>query len=210
MQLQLALDDLRLADALDLVGRVREFVDVVEVGSPMIIQEGMHAVREFRTRFHDLPLLADTKIMDAGEYEASLAFEANAQYCTVLGVADLATIVGCLTAGGRYGTTVFVDMIGVPDIPARLAELEAVGARHIAVHTGVDAQAEGRTPLQDLALIRRLSPYSILSVAGGISAETVGPFVALRPDIVVVGSGITHAEDPVAAARRIHAALGRP
>lgn len=207
MKLQLALDDVTLEEGLKLVGRVIDYIDIVEIGSPMIIEYGMTPVREFRARFPKLEVLADTKIMDAGEYEAAQTFEAGAQYCTVLGVTDTRTVEGCLQAAERYGRDVFVDMICVPDIPGRVAELEAVGVTCLGVHTGVDQQAQGRTPLEDLQLMRASSKKSRISVAGGISAATVASFIELGADIVIVGSGITHADDPVAAARELHAAI---
>ncbi len=46
-----------------------------------------------------------------------------------------------------------------------------------------------------------------VAVAGGITSATVADYVALRPDIVIVGSGITKAADPVAEAKAIRAAM---
>lgn len=207
MKLQLALDDITLESAIVLIDEVQEYVDIVEVGSPMIIEYGMVPVREFRARYPELEVLADTKIMDAGDYEAAQTFEAGAHYCTVLGVTDTLTIQGCLKAAARYGRGVFVDMICVTDIPRRVAELEAVGVSLLGVHTGVDQQAQGRTSLEDLVVMRAASKNSRISVAGGISVDTVASFVELGADVVIVGSGITHAADPVAAARDIHAAM---
>lgn len=207
MKLQLALDDVTLEQGLELVEQIREYVDIVEIGSPMIIEYGMVPVREFVARFPEIEVLADTKIMDAGEYEAAQTFEAGARYCTVLGVTDTRTVEGCLTAAQKYGRDVFVDMICVTDIPARVAELEAAGVTCLGVHTGVDQQAMGRTPLEDLQVMRASSRNSRISVAGGISAKTVAAFIELGADVVIVGSGITHAEDPVAAAREIHEAI---
>lgn len=48
MKLQLALDDITLVDALVLVEKVKNYVDIIEIGSPFIIDEGMRAVREMR------------------------------------------------------------------------------------------------------------------------------------------------------------------
>ena len=45
----------------------------------------MEPVRRIKERFPCLEVLCDTKIMDAGAYEARLAFEAGADYVTVLG-----------------------------------------------------------------------------------------------------------------------------
>ena len=41
-----------------------------------------------------LEVLCDAKIMDAGAYEAQLAYDAGADYVTVLGITDDLTIKG--------------------------------------------------------------------------------------------------------------------
>ena len=86
MKLQLALDDIPLAAVLALVEHVRAYIDIIEVGTPFLYAEGLAAVRELRRRFPEKEILADMKIMDAGEYETRQALAAGADYVTVLGV----------------------------------------------------------------------------------------------------------------------------
>lgn len=209
MKLQMALDDISLEDGLALVDRVADCVDIVEVGTPMVIACGMEPVRRIKRAHPHLEVLADLKIMDAGAYEANLAFQAGADYVTALGVAEDQTIRSCVEAAQRCGGRVVVDMLCVEDLPARVAAVEALGADYVAVHTGVDQQAAGRTPLEDLRVMAACAKTAGISVAGGISAETLPEYAAYRPDIVIVGSGIVHAEDPVAAARRLSELLRR-
>lgn len=209
MKLQMALDDISLEAGLELVDRVADCVDIVEVGTPMVIACGMEPVRRIKQAHPRLEVLADLKIMDAGAYEATLAFQAGADYVTALGVAEDETIRSCVEAAQRCGGKVVVDMLCVEDLPARVAAVEALGADYVAVHTGVDQQAAGRTPLEDLRVMAECAKTAGISVAGGISAETLPEYAAYRPDIVIVGSGIVHAEDPEAAARRLSELLRR-
>jgi 3-hexulose-6-phosphate synthase len=207
MKLQLALDDLTLDEALALAERTRDYVDILEIGTPFLLEEGLRAVRAFRRRFPDKELLADTKIMDAGEWEAASAFRAGADQVTVLGVTDLLTVTACVRAAEAFGGTVVVDMICVADLAARIPQLEVAGARALAVHTGVDQQAVGRTPLEDLRVMRRLGKSFRIFAAGGIHVGNLPDYLALEPDVIIVGSGICHAQDPVAAARKLHQML---
>ncbi|WP_294730092.1 3-hexulose-6-phosphate synthase [uncultured Faecalibaculum sp.] len=207
MKLQLALDDITLENALNLLETVGDSLDIVEVGTPMVIEYGMEPVRQIKARFPRLEILADLKIMDAGDYEAEEALKAGADYITVLGVTDDATIRGAVKACNRYGKKCAVDMICVRDLAARTKEVQAMGAHVIAVHTGVDQQAQGRTPLDDLRVIRAAADQAEVSVAGGIKPETARDFAALNPDVVICGGSILHAADPARAAREIKDAI---
>ena len=143
MKLQLALDDLSLEAAIALVARVREHVDIIEAGTPLIYGYGMEAVRALKARFPEKQVLADMKIMDSGAWETEEAMTAGADYVTVLGVSEDATVRNCLETATRYGREVVVDMICVPDLPGRIRQLEALGVQGLAVHTGVDQQPRG-------------------------------------------------------------------
>lgn len=204
MKLQLALDLFSLEDSLALTEKVQDYIDIIEIGTPFILEDGMEAVRQFREKFPDKKILADTKIMDAGDLEASSAFDAGADYVTVLAVTDIATIEECVATANRYGKEVVVDMICVEDIPKKIAQLEAVGVHGIAVHTGVDQQKCGRTPMDDLKVMKAHSKSSEISVAGGINLATIPEYAAQEPDILIVGGGIGNAQDPAEEAKLIY------
>lgn len=204
MELQLALDDLALEEALDLVKSVRPYVDIIEVGTPMVMEYGMTPVRELKKIFPDKKVLADLKIMDAGEYEAEAALKAGADYITVLGVTDELTVKGCIEAARKYGGFVAADMICVDDMKEKIRRLEKMGIDFISVHTGVDQHAMGRTPLDDLKVVRETVKTAKVSVAGGISAKTLPAYQKYKPDVIIIGSGITHAEKPEKTAEEIY------
>ncbi|UWM63515.1 3-hexulose-6-phosphate synthase [Enterobacter sp. CP102] len=203
MKLQLALDDLDLVKALRMIEQVHDSIDIIEVGTPFVIDEGMRAVREIKRFFPEKEVLADLKIMDAGYYEAELAFEAGAEYATVLGVTDVLTVKGCVEVAEKYNRKIVVDMICVEDMPGRIAQMEATGAHILAVHTGADQQAAGREPIDDLRVMAQHVKTAQMSVAGGISSRTAQKYVDLKPAILIVGTGITHQKDPRAEAAAI-------
>ena len=55
--------------------------------------------------------------------------------------------------------------------------------------------------------LKECSKKAAIAVAGGISSKTIEKYVALNPEIVIVGSAIGNAEDPVAEAKAIKEAL---
>lgn len=207
MKLQLALDVLSLEDALTLAQAVEDQVDRFEIGTPFLLEYGMEAVRCFRERFPRKELLADTKIMDAGKLEADSAFRAGADLVTVLAVTDFTTLRACVETADRVGRRVVADMICVSDLAGKVCELEEAGIHEIAVHTGVDQQLQGRTPLRDLETIKACARRAEVAVAGGITRKTLRDYCALRPDVLIIGGGIVSAADPVSEARAIRRAI---
>ncbi len=207
-KLQLALDDISLENALSLLQDLQDDIDIVEVGTPFMIQYGMKAVREIRKAFPELYILCDGKIMDAGAYEAEEMLHAGADCITVLAVTDDSTIRACVKTAEKYHADVMADMLCVQNLASRAKELEQLGVDIIAVHTGVDQQAQGRTPLMDLKELKHAVSSARLAVAGGIKLDTVDAYLSLDPDIIIVGSGILREKDPCRAARdlcqRIH------
>jgi len=207
MKLQLAMDVIDLDEAVAFVEKVRDYVDIIEVGTPFIIDRGMDGVKALSAAFPEKEILSDEKIMDGGYYEAQLGYEAGARYVTVLGVTDILTVEACIRAAKDFGGEVVVDMICVPDVAGKIEELEALGVDVLAVHTGADQQAAGRTAIEDLKLMKRHSKSAKIAVAGGISSKTIAQYVELNPDIVIVGSAIMDSDDPVQEARLIKEAI---
>ena len=207
MKLQLSLDLVDVDEAREVLGEVADIIDIAEIGTPFIIRDGMHAVRELRRAFPSIALLADLKIMDAGEHEATLAFEAGADIATVLGVAHDATIRAALSAAGRCGGEIMVDMIAVQELEARAAEVDRLGVHYVCVHTAFDGQTEGKHPADELEILKQVLQSAQPAVAGGITADSVGPIAVLKPAIVVVGGGIMNARDRRRAALLVREAM---
>lgn len=187
MELQLALDLVNIPEAKQVVAEVAEFIDIVEIGTPVVINEGLHAVKAIKEAFPQLRVLADLKIMDAGGYEVAKASEAGADIITVLGVSDDATIKGAVAEALKQGKQVMVDMINVKDIESRAVEIDALGVDYICVHSGYDHQAEGKNSFEELAAIKRVVKHAKTAVAGGIKMETLPEVIQANPDLVIVG-----------------------
>ncbi|MEW4240676.1 3-hexulose-6-phosphate synthase [Bacillus sp. MB95] len=195
MELQLALDLVNISEAKEVVQEVQEYIDIVEIGTPVVINEGLKAVKEIKEAFPSLKVLADLKIMDAGAYEVMKASEAGASIITILGATNDSTIKGAVEEAQKQGTQILVDMINVKNLEQRAKEVDALGVDYICVHTGYDLQAEGETPFEQLQTIKRVVKNAKTAVAGGIKLNTLPEVVQSQPDLVIVGGGITSEKD---------------
>ncbi|MDH5059216.1 3-hexulose-6-phosphate synthase [Enterococcus faecalis] len=202
MELQLAIDLLNKEDAAELANKVKDYIDIVEIGTPIVINEGLPAVQHLNDNIDGVKVLADLKIMDAADYEVSQAVKFGADIVTILGVAEDASIKAAVDEAHKHGKQLLVDMIAVQDLEKRAKDLDDLGADYIAVHTGYDLQAEGQSPLESLRKVKSVISNSKVAVAGGIKPDTIKDIVAENPDLIIVGGGIANADDPVEAAKQ--------
>jgi 3-hexulose-6-phosphate synthase len=206
MKLQVAMDVLTTDDALTLAGKVAPYVDIIELGTPLIKAEGLRAVTAIKDAHPDKIVFADLKTMDAGELEAEIAFSAGADLVTVLGTAGDSTIVGAVAAATKHGKGIVVDLIGVKDKSARAREVIALGAQFVEMHAGLDEQAEDGFTFQTLLTDGTESGVDF-SVAGGVSLATIASVQSAGASVAVAGSAIYSATDPAEAAAALRAAI---
>src|SRR2546422_11676042 len=90
---QVSLDLMTIAEAMPVAETaVRAGVDWLEAGTPLILGEGLQAVKALRARFPEHPIVADLKTMDAGYLEAEMMAKAGATHVVAMGRAHPATI----------------------------------------------------------------------------------------------------------------------
>jgi 3-hexulose-6-phosphate synthase len=205
-RLQVAIDTLTVDEAVALAAQLRDTVDLIEAGTPFIKRYGIDVVPRLREA-SALPVVADLKIVDGGPFEAQLAVDAGSALVTVLGTAADATVRGVVEVAHAGGLDVACDLLGVHDLPQRIRQLERLGVDYLGVHAGTDARLAGRTDLlSEIGLVTATSDMKLV-VAGGLDANSIPGVLGYHPAIIVVGSAITAADDPIAAARQIRAVI---
>lgn len=206
MKLQVAMDLLTTEDALALAGKVAEYVDIIELGTPLVKSAGLSAVTAIKDAHPDKIVFADMKTMDAGEIEADIAFKAGADLITVLGVADDSTIAGAVKAAKAHNKGIVVDLIGVADKVSRAKEARALGARFVEMHAGLDEQAQPGYDLNGLLSAGKEARVPF-SVAGGVKVATIAAVQEAGADVAVAGGAIYGADDPAKAAKELRDAI---
>ncbi|UCR88640.1 orotidine 5'-phosphate decarboxylase / HUMPS family protein [Mycetocola spongiae] len=195
--------------------------DWIEVGTPLVLAEGLHAVRALRAEFPAHPIIVDLKTMDGGYLEAEMMGDAGADAVIVMGQAHDATIERVIEAGDRFGMLVMGDDLGARDRVAECARLERLGVGMVIHHIGYDHRNAnpqlGLTPLTDLPAIVAATTVPVQAVGGlsidqAVSCPGLGaPVVVFGAPLAIDGESFTAASDnllPILteACARVHAA----
>jgi 3-hexulose-6-phosphate synthase len=188
--IQISIDVIDLEEALALAhASVAAGVDWLEVGTPLILAEGLHGVRAFRSAFPDTPIVVDLKTMDGAGLEAEMMFKAGGNMVVVMGQAHDASIIEQVKMAKKYGGKVMCDVMLCPDKPKRAREAQEMGVDYIIVHTGFDERnmIKGLSPLDDLPSVLATVDIPVQAV-GGLSVDQAIQTLQMGAQIVVFGA----------------------
>jgi 3-hexulose-6-phosphate synthase len=208
--LQVAIDK---AEHIGVITQVRGIADIIEIGTPLLKRFGIGAIATARELCPDTPILADTKTVDGGDLEAEMVLGAGARLMTVLSSASRATHAAVARVADRFGAFVLADTI----IESGKAELLPAGTAfpesfaYIGVHSATDARLAGDRSSDhiDAVLDIRRRGFRV-ALAGGLGPKNLDAVLRVEPEIVIVGSAITGADDPGGLAKWIKDRLRDP
>jgi 3-dehydro-L-gulonate-6-phosphate decarboxylase len=208
-RLQLALDTTDLNSALGPLQKSASWIDVIEVGTILCLAEGMHAVRTIRTLFPDKTILADVRIAEAGSLISKLAFEAGANWVSVVSGATLTTVESVVNEARKHNGDVQIELFDGWSIEdAR--HWRKLGVDQVITHRSRDAEARGELTWseKDFDEVRSLAGMGFkVTVTGGISLKDIHLFAGVPVFVFIVGRGIYKAENPALAAKSFREAI---
>ncbi|PLR94677.1 orotidine 5'-phosphate decarboxylase / HUMPS family protein [Bacillus sp. T33-2] len=187
---QVSLDLTNIEEAVEVAKvAVESGVDWIEAGTPLLLAEGLHAVKRLRAEFPEHPIVADLKTMDGGYLEAEMMAKAGATHVVVMGVAHPATIRAVIKAAREFNIKVMGDIMAAPDKVECAKMLEANGVDYIIVHTGFDERGEApeKSPYDDLEPVVNAVSIPVQAV-GGLSLDQAAEMPKHGAPLVVVGA----------------------
>ena len=203
--LQIALDLFSTEDALKVLAEVSPYIDIIELGTPLIIKEGVRVVDVVKGKYADKIVFADIKVMDGGRIVPKVAFDAGADMVSVLAAADDATVRGTIELAWELGKKVLVDTCAVKDLAARAREIELIGPDYICVHVGTDVQGKGIDPVSQLNKLDGIQTPK--AIAGGIKLDPIEAAAKSQAAVIISGGGIYNQPDMAETARQMRKIL---
>lgn len=194
MLLQLAFDLNDEDEILSIVPRVVKHVDIIEIGTINLLRYGKDIVEKVRETAPNAVILADAKVADAGRLECGMMFDAGADIVTVLGAMNDITIRSSVEYARERNKEIMVDLIGITDYSAIASKLNPIKPNYICSHVAFDISSRNQLQKQ-FAELRDAGIDAQLALAGGVTLDNLDEMIALCPDVVIVGRGITASGD---------------
>lgn len=192
---QISLDLTNIDEAIETASMaLRAGVDWLEAGTPLILAEGLHGVRNLRDSFPNVPIVADLKTMDGGYLEAEMMAKAGATHVVVMARAHPETIKCVVQAGKDFGIEVMGDNMISDNMIDGAKLLEDLGCDYIIHHIGYDERrgisAQGGkmpSPLDQLLEVVKAVDVPVQAV-GGLTLEQAIKCPQYGAPLVVLGA----------------------
>lgn len=208
-KLQVALDLTTVPEALAALESTADEVDVIEVGTILCLSAGMDAVKCIRAAHPMHIVLADVRIAEAGSIISKLAFDAGADWVTVVSGAARATVEAVAGIARDRDRDVQVELSEGWTWDYVDACLQA-GVEQFIVHRSRDAEASGHLTWADddfeaIAELHRRGGR--VSVTGGLTPTEIRAFDRTPAEIFISGRGLYGPQDPADASRAYREAV---
>lgn len=193
MKLQISFDIVDLDKALAIAHDVAQYADIIEIGTILIYNHGIQAVTQFKNKFPEKTILADTKIVDRGKEVAELFSQAGADWITVMAGTSQHVIHATTTAAHNNNTKVMLDLIDSSSIGQSAMEAKNLGINALLFHQPYSEQ-ESLLFLDKWDMIKGNTDLPIF-ISAKINRENVNKIISIKPDTIIVGAQITGAQD---------------
>lgn len=206
MRLQAAIDRIPLEEAVALAEQLDGKTDILEMGTSLVKDYGNLAIEKLRTVLTKTDLLVDSKTIDEGAYEFNQAFRHGGDIVTVMGAASIDTLNVCYEVAEKQNKTMMIDLLEVTD--EKIEKIQIFPNAIYALHHSVDRKDSFDATASVEAFHQKFPEIKRLAIAGGIDLTQAGLLADQGLiEVVIVGSKITKAENPLKAVNEFMGAV---
>ncbi|WEV70900.1 orotidine 5'-phosphate decarboxylase [Lactobacillus sp. ESL0785] len=206
MKLQVAIDRIKLDEAVALANELDGIADVIEFGTSLVKDYGFYAIAEEKIKLRRSLLLLDTKTNDEGFYEFKQGYATGADILTVMGYASRSTLDNVYEVSQRKRKKVLIDLMGLGK--GDIARIACYPDAIFNLHNSYDEKDNIELTAQVANFKNRFPEIANIAVAGKINLNVAQALSEQGlTNIVIVGSKIIQDHDPVKMAKKFQEVL---
>ena len=195
MKVQVAIDRVELDKAIALVEKFNGVADIIEIGTSLIKDYGLLNLKKLHLKATNSLILGDIKTNDEGTYEFTMGYNQGFDILTVMGSSSLETLQKCYDVSKEYNKKMMIDLLECSY--EKIKEISRFYEAIYCLHTSVD-KSNSNNIIYELREFKLKFPLiKNIAIAGGINLEVIKKLKNEDINIVVIGSSITAAKDPM-------------
>ena len=194
MKLQISYDFTNLSQAIEIAKKTAAFADIMEIGTPLLISEGVKAISEFKQNFPSKPILADVKLVDRVNEIIPLLAKSGATYITMLYGTSNKVIQKAASVTHENNLKIVLDLINPETMGQAAHDAKMLKVDYVLFHYPHDFE-QIFSHLDQWEIVRGNTDLPVF-VSGKIKKEHLEKIMKLKPQGVVVGEDITRSNDP--------------
>lgn len=194
MKLQISYDFTNLSQALEIAKQTAAFADILEVGTPLLLSEGINAIREFKKHFPDKQIVADAKLVDRVDAIIPVLAKTGANHVTILYGTNNKVIQKASSIAHSNGVKLALDLIDDETMAQGAHDAKALGVDYVLFH--YPHTLEGIYSHLDMWELVRGNTDLPVFISGSIAKHHVADIIVLKPQGIIIGEAITMAKEP--------------
>jgi 3-hexulose-6-phosphate synthase/6-phospho-3-hexuloisomerase len=195
---QIALDYSTIEEALAMAKLgVEAGIDWLEIGTPLIVSQGIAPIGQMARAFPNHPVLADYKTMDSGWKNVERTQAQGGKIMTVCANAPDETVKSAIATGKQTGIWVVADTIGVKNQAARGRQCAEWGVDMVYLHYGADQRNADPSRDSTQWIDEVLAAVDIPVGVGCFGIDDAVRAVQKGVDLVVIGHPLISADNPL-------------
>lgn len=206
MKLQISYDFINLSHALEIAKKTAPFADILEVGTPLIISEGIKAIESFSDEFPKKTIVADAKLVDRVSEVIPVLAKAGANIITVLYGTSNKVIQKAASVAHAHDAKILLDLIDAETMAQAARDAESLHVDEVLFHYPHEV-SDLYTNLEQWETVDGNTELPIF-VSGRITKEHIKKIIQLKPKGIIIGEAITRAKDPAKEAQYFKDLLG--
>lgn len=197
MKLHISYNFPDIETALSVAEQTAEYADIIGVGSLLIYKEGIKAIKTFKAKFPTKDICAEIAIMQKAQDTVTMFSHAGASYISVLAGTFHGVVKKAVETAKRLDINITLDLLDAHSPGQSALDAKTLGVNLLIIH-----QAPTPThPTEPLDLFTewqnvRENTNLPVFVAGKIDRTNIAQVLELRPQGVIIGTAITHADNP--------------
>ncbi len=194
MKFQVSFDFLDLEKSIQIAKKIEQFVDILEIGSPLIYSHGINAIKVFKQNFPNKEIFADIKLVDRVEPIIKEYCKSGVNCISVLAGTTNNIIQNATKIAHNNECQIALDLIDSSSMGQSAMDSQMLDVDKIMFHS--PHESKNLETLLDKWENVKGNTNTPIFISGTINKSNIEKVLSLKPYGIVVGSAITESEIP--------------